>query len=135
MSFSPKSKIPVVKAPATESAGILGEILQSYGFRYFSEMELHSQIAEALNREGIAFDREVRLTEKDRVDFMVGGIAVEVKVDGAKNEVLRQIHRYAQSDMVSAIVVVTDKARHLNLPCCLNGKPVVVSSLIVGGAF
>lgn len=63
----------------------------------------------------------------DRPDFMVGRIAVEVKVDGGVSPLIRQVWRYAEHDEVAAIVVVTTKSSHRNAagPTFRN-KPTIV---------
>jgi len=101
-----------------------------------SEKVLQAAIHELLTEAGLDLDviREASLTERDRVDFLVRSVALEVKVDGSPNAVLRQLHRYAQSDRVGAILLVSTRARLTQLPCSLNGKPVRALHLI-GGAF
>jgi hypothetical protein len=105
-------------------------ILRQFRFRYASENELQAGIAEALEGNDISFSREVRINEHDRLDFLIGDIALETKIDGSAAALLRQVHRYAQSETVQSIIVVTDKARH-RLPAVLNGKPVYVHSLLM----
>lgn len=79
---------------------------------------------------GIEFEREVRLSDADIVDFMVGGIAVEVKIKGAKAAIYRQLERYAQHDCVASILLVSSRSMHL--PALINGKPALVASLSRG---
>lgn len=70
-----------------------------------------------------AFEREVRLNEDDRIDFMFGdGLGLEVKIDGSLADVTRQLHRYAQAEQVRELLLVTTRARHLSLPLEFNGK-------------
>ena len=80
------------------------------------------------------FQREASLTEHDRPDFLIGTIAVEVKIHDPYAKVLRQLHRYALHSSVDAVILITTKASHLRIPHELNGKPVLVASLL-GGAF
>lgn len=71
------------------------------------------------------FLREVVLSKTDRVDFLVDGIAVELKVKCPANEILRQLARYAQHDEVREILLLSvTRAPLLKLPPTLNGKPV-----------
>ena len=72
----------------------------------------------------------MRLSDADIVDFMVGSIAVEVKIKGAKAEIYRQLERYAAHDNVTAILLVSSRSMHL--PALINGKPTLVASLSRG---
>jgi hypothetical protein len=91
-----------------------------------AEKDLQDRIAAALTTGGIEHLREYNLTPRDRVDLMAGRVAVELKVAGDSGSVRRQLTRYANSDEVDALVLVTTRARHRNLPPTLNGKPLFV---------
>lgn len=77
--------------------------------------------------------REVRLSERDRVDLMAGPVAVEVKIKSRQNrrEILKQLERYAEHDEVEAIVLATAAAWPGNISE-VNGKPLVIASLTQG---
>lgn len=99
-----------------------------------SEEALQSAIAAALAARGVPFEREVSLSRADRIDFVVlGRVGLEVKVGGALAAVTRQLHRYAQSERLAALMLVTTRTRHLAVPSSLNGKHVWKVHLI-GGA-
>ena len=78
--------------------------------------------------------RELVLTKRDRLDFLVGysplwsavpmGTAVEVKVGGSLSDLTRQLARYAEHNDVTGLLVVTTKDRHRQLPASLSGKPI-----------
>lgn len=104
------------------------ETLASARFHFQEEAELQAGIAQVLP----TARREVRLNEKDRIDFLLDGIGIEVKTDGATSDVMRQLHRYANSGDISALILVTNRARHRNVPNCIDGKPVHV--FFLGGA-
>lgn len=97
-----------------------------------TEIALQSAIAATFEADGLSFEREVRLSDRDIIDFLVGGVGVEVKIDGSLSAVTRQLHRYAQSDRVALLVLVTTRMRHRAVPRELNGKRVDVVHLIGG---
>lgn len=71
------------------------------------------------------FTREMKLSETDRVDFFVSGIAVELKLKCPTNEILRQLARYAQHESVREILLLSaTRAPLQKIPSTLNGKPV-----------
>lgn len=97
------------------------------------ETALQDAIAACLTAASIPFEREVRLNAADRIDFVVAGeLGLEVKVDGGLSEVTRQIHRYAQVESLSELLLVTTRMRHLALPRAFNGKRLAVCHLIGG---
>jgi hypothetical protein len=83
--------------------------------------------------------RELVLTKRDRLDFLIGhsplwsavpmGTAIEVKVGGSLSDLTRQLARYAESDRITGLLVVTTKDRHRQLPPSLGGKPIAVLCL------
>jgi hypothetical protein len=67
-----------------------------------------------------------RIKAAERIDFMVGRVGIELKVDGGNAEVLRQLDRYAASPDVDALVLITSRRRLVaGLPAELRGKPLV----------
>lgn len=103
-------------------------------FVYAREAELQEGIGRVLEA---AFpgqvQREVQLDGgRSRLDFLVGAVAVEVKIDGSLSELTRQVHRYAGLDAVAGILAVVGRSRLRGLPESLRGKPVGV--LHLGGA-
>lgn len=104
----------------------LTALLQHFRCRATCEADLQRAVEEILVQSLISFQREPMLTAKDRPDFLVGTIAVELKVDGSAIEVMRQLQRYAQHPDVAALLLVTTKNKHLAMPATLSGKPVHV---------
>jgi hypothetical protein len=116
--------------PPPITAERLREVLGSYRYNHANERDLQDGIAQVLATRGIRFDREVVLGPKDRPDFMVDGIAVEVKVDGSPAVILRQLARYASQKGVRAILLVTRKEQHAHrFPETVGGKPLDVLTL------
>ena len=68
----------------------------------------------------------MRLAPTDRIDFLLGGVGIEVKVDGSTAQILRQLRRYASSPQIEHLVLVTNRARHRSLPAVIGGKPLRV---------
>lgn len=89
------------------------------------ESELVSAIKDALISRGIGFAPEVSVAPRCRVDLLVdGGIAIEVK-KGKPNTgaVSNQVRRYAASERVSAVILVSERGLVSHLDEA-NGKPV-----------
>lgn len=112
---------------------LLTSALRSARFRFSSEDELQAGVAEVMAAAGVAFDREVAIGQRDRLDFLAGTAAIEVKVDGGRNDLLRQLARYARHDGIQDLVVVTSRARHARLPDLIGSKPIHVV-WVSGGA-
>lgn len=110
--------------------GALMRALRNHQFNFNDEAELQRGIALALETEGIAFLPEHWLSSRDRIDFLVGVLGVEVKIKGVPNAVIRQVHRYAQIVAIEAVVVITGSMKvAAALPDEMNGKPIYVHSI------
>jgi hypothetical protein len=105
----------------------IAEAIRRYGYNFDNEYDLQEGLKVALESEGIKARREETVSQGSRIDFLTdSGVAIEVKTGGSLNRLTRQVHRYAQHDRVAAIIVVTPKAKHRDLPTQINGKPVLV---------
>jgi hypothetical protein len=105
---------------------------QLEGFRYetCSEARLQLGIWHALGFLNHPAEREVQVS-CGRLDFLTeDGVAIEVKLHGTTNDLLRQLQRYAQLDEVKELLVVTTRHRLAQLPMTLSGKPVSVALLL-----
>lgn len=89
--------------------------VRTHSYRWTSENDLQLSIASVFRTGGIEYEREVRLSDKDRIDFLCGDVGVEVKVDGSKAATQRQLVRYLASDQVRSLVLVTAKAKHIGI--------------------
>jgi len=105
-------------------------LLQRHRYVYGSEVELHQQLEDVLRAARLPVQREVRLTAGDRIDLLVGDVGIEVKVKGQRNPVA-QLERYAASDRVAGLLLVTTRAA--TVPETMSGKPVTVVSLLTNG--
>jgi hypothetical protein len=111
----------------------LRELVLAHRFAVASEAELQTGVETVLGRAGCAFEREAAVGQRDRIDFLVAGIGIEIKVDGSLGQVTRQLHRYAQSECITSLLLVTTRVKHTNLPPTLHNKPLAVA-LLVGSA-
>lgn len=101
-------------------------LLDSHAFHFQSEADLQLGIERVLKDASIEFKREVRLTDADRIDFMVGTIGIEAKIDGSLSDVTRQLHRYAQLNEIESLILVTTRARHAECSNWVNRKKIEV---------
>lgn len=134
MDAQPTTKTDVPARMEAAARAILG-----HRYRYRDEVQLQDQVAQVLAGAGIEALREFRLSERDRVDFLLptalthlDGIAVEVKIKGSRADIIRQLWRYAQHGMVAGILLVTDRALVGSAPMQMLGKP-VRPLLLLGG--
>lgn len=79
---------------------------------------------------GLDFVREARLDARNRPDFMVGKIAIEVKTKGTFADFLRQAQRYVELGQVDVLIVVGTPKWMPMVPPMLNGKPVFTVRLL-----
>lgn len=91
------------------------------------EKATQAALAEALTGAGIQFEREARLSDEDIPDFMVGGLAIELKIKGGKMDIYRQLKRYAQHERVTAVLLVTNVA--MGLPDDIEGRRTYIAHL------
>lgn len=117
-----------------EIAIAAAQVITSYRYSFTNEVELQDGVATALLEAGIPHEREVRLSPRDRVDFLIEpGIGIEVKeIAQSPSKVLRQLARYAESDRIVALALVTARSQHMALPSEIGGKPLVVVNLSGG---
>jgi hypothetical protein len=108
------------------------EVLRSTRFHYGSERELQDGIAQAFDKADIVYAREAILSKRDRPDFLVEKIAIEVKIKAATSALLRQVMRYTEHDLTDIVVVTTPRFAAL-VPSRMGGKAIHVVGLM--GAF
>lgn len=107
------------------------EVLSRYRFRFGCERDLQAGVAQALTVAGIEFREEVRITPQDRLDFLCGGLAIELKVSGnfTRADLVRQVSRYAQHEKVERVLIVANRCI-AEMPTEINGKPVHYHTLL-----
>ena len=119
--------------PAAAAATLIAEHLSSFTYDWMTERELQDHVAAQLAPR-FTTHRERPLAPRDRPDFIVetSGItvAVEVKIAGAHNAVLRQLGRYAEHDRIAAVVLASGRRTLLaGIPPLLHSKPIAVALL------
>ncbi len=101
-----------------------------------SETQLQAAIAALLVEAGVTAEREVVLSAGERIDLLVHiedvRVGVEVKIAGSVLVVARQLQRYGRCAHLDALLLVTSKPRHRELPPVLGGLPVSVCLLQAG---
>lgn len=106
----------------------IADLVRRYRFTYRNEAELQDALAAMLEDADYDVEREVRISDRDRLDLMVGRVAIEVKTKGSPVNLARQLQRYAHSDLVEEIVLVTSRPQHeAFLGAEIAGKPVEVA--------
>ena len=86
------------------------DLLARYRIAGLTEAVVQDQIERALRQEGIEYEREVELAPRDRIDFMVGPVGIEVKIKGTRAQIIRQLARYVRNDRVEEIDSRTKQA-------------------------
>jgi hypothetical protein len=110
-----------MKKNAKQSLESIENLLRSYRFNFTSEDELQSAVEAVLRENNVEFVRECKMSGKDRIDFLIGNIGLEIKVGFSYADVVRQLHRYAQSEQIEALVLLTSRLQHV-MPKEINGK-------------
>ena len=101
--------------------------LQARRWPLSDEKALQAAIAAELAEACFAAEREVRLSATDVVDFMVEGVAVEIKIKGSKRNIYRQCARYCSHERVRALVLATNFK--VGMPPERGAKPCYVADL------
>lgn len=107
-------------------AETIAQRLRGYSFSCSDESELQEAVAVVFKCEGFPFEREVSLSPKDRIDFVVHKVGIEVKTAFSPKAVVEQLIRYAKHEEIDALVLVTTRAQHRVIPGTLLGKVVYV---------
>lgn len=109
------------------AAGQIVELVHSHRLPLHNEKATQAKLEEVLRAHGFDFEREARLSAEDIPDFMVGSLAVEVKLKGGKRDIYRQLCRYAEHERVARILLVTNAA--MMLPPDINGRATYIANL------
>lgn len=101
--------------------------LRARRFPLNDEKALQAMLSQEFSNAGIEHEREVVLAPGDKVDFMVGAVAIEVKIRESKRKIYNQCARYMEHERVSSLVLLTATA--IGLPPEICGKPIFYVSL------
>lgn len=89
---------------------------------------LHGQIERALLAAGMAVQHEVSLAPRCRIDFLCGGVGIEIKKNRPQRAALiAQLERYAACPQIRELLVAAP--RGVNLPGRIGGKRVTMLAL------
>lgn len=113
----------------------LAELVTQYRYRIGSEAEFQDGLARVLEIHAIVHRREYDLGPHfGRIDFFLPGlfIGIELKVKGSPSEAMRQLHRYAKSPDIQALILVTVRSRTGFEPAQINSKPLLTASVWQG---
>jgi hypothetical protein len=94
---------------------------------FTDEKELQSEVESYLKRLGLKYEREVRLNSRDRIDFLIDSVGIEIKIKGSSVHVLKQMSRYAESNRIEKLILLTTNPH--GFPKELNSKPVTIVRL------
>lgn len=105
-------------------------LLERHRFRGMTEEHFQDGIEAILEEAGITYQREERLTPRDRIDFLVGETGIEVKINGSPSEIIRQLGRYAAHEHITALVLASSRIRLIRgIPATIHGVPVIPVAL------
>lgn len=102
----------------------LSEIIKSYEYAFINEAELQDQIETVLVENKVLFKREYVLDKESRIDFYLpdSKTGVEVKVKGGASIVSGQLSRYANSDQIENLILITTRMAHVILNGTMYGR-------------
>jgi predicted AAA+ superfamily ATPase len=106
----------------------LAKAFVSFRFRFKDEKELQYGVAKALEILAQPYVPEFHLNATDRLDFYLAQeqIAIEIKIKYSLAVVTRQLWRYAKDDKIKALILITTRSNHLDMPKEILGKPLFV---------
>ncbi|WP_347990044.1 hypothetical protein [Methylomonas sp. AM2-LC] len=114
----------------TQRINQIETILLNYKFRFSCENELQTGIENVLQISNIEYVREKSISKRDRPDFIIDGIAVEIKIKGSLSTAIRQVARYASHDDIRAVLVIGTPFWILRIPKRLHEKEILSIRLI-----
>jgi len=104
----------------------LVRLLRSFKIPCGTEERMQSEIEKILKSSGVEFEREFVISARDRIDFKVGPVGIECKIDGSPAKVLSQLLRYAEDSRIEELILVSSRHTHRFAVSSLGGKPFTV---------
>lgn len=104
-----------------ETVKKLVTLIQSARLDLSDEKLAQAGMESVLIAAGIPYEREVRLSRADIVDFLIAGVALEFKLrSSTKKAIYKQLCRYAKHDRVTSLLLATSTS--MGLPPQIEGK-------------
>jgi len=92
------------------------------------ETVLQERVEAALALGGWQAQREVKLNERDRIDFLIDHtIGLEVKCRHGRRSTFRQLERYCQSGKLTNLILLTNT--FMGLPPEIEGVPLYMVAI------
>ena len=105
-------------------------LLRGQRYQFADETRLHALMEDVLLRAAWNLEREVQLSPRDRIDFIVDGdIGIEVKIKGRVGETVEQLTRYAASERIGELILFTTRLQLAAMPLDIDGTPLHVAYL------
>ena len=108
-----------------ESLDSLLRALKKKKLPLHNEYEMQRALEAFFTDVGVSYQREKRLSESDRPDFILSlgdnRIAVECKIKTTSYEVFKQVERYLSSDQIDGAILISRQL--VQIPELINGKP------------
>lgn len=99
----------------------LVNLIRSSRIDLSSEKRAQADLEALLVAANVAYEREVRLSDGDIIDFLIDGIGIEVKTRAAsKKDIFRQLTRYAKHPRIDVLILVG--CISMGLPPQIEGK-------------
>lgn len=103
-------------------------LLKTKRFSLQNEKQLQQEIDVLFLRNlTIEFFREYRLDDNNIIDFLVGQLGIEVKINAQRRAIYKQCERYCEFDQIKQLLLVTN--RSMGFPEQINGKDCFVFNL------
>lgn len=122
------------KVTVTDPAvpALIVDLLSRHRYTGLTEADYHDHVERILtNTPGLTVVREARLTPTDRIDLLVNGtIGVEVKMQGTRAAIIRQLARYARTGQLTHLILASSKVMLVkNIPPLIQDVPVSTTVL------
>jgi hypothetical protein len=108
---------------------ILQALRATSSVMFTDEAGMQAHVESVLQVLGVDYRREAIMGPRDRIDFLVGAVGIECKIDHGRSALLRQLDRYAGHGL-EAIIVVLGKIALGDLPRELRGVPIYVVNMM-----